>query len=65
MVFTSQKHYYQKKRYSRLAGYVFRRVQITTGKITTGKKRYSRLAVRLRLYSDTLIVGKFFLRIQD
>jgi hypothetical protein len=25
------------KKYSRLAGYVFQRVQITTGKITTGK----------------------------
>ena len=33
-----------KKMYSHLAGYVFQRVQITTGKITTGKKRNSRLA---------------------
>ena len=42
---TTGNNYYQKKRYSRLAGHVFWRVQITTGKITTRKKkRYSRLA---------------------
>ncbi len=33
-----------KKTYSRLAGYVFQRVQITTGKNYDRKKRYSRVA---------------------
>jgi hypothetical protein len=34
----TQKNYYWKKRYSRLAGYVFRLVQITTGKKYDRKK---------------------------
>jgi hypothetical protein len=38
MVLMTGKNYYRKKKFSCLDGYVFWRVQITTGKITTGKK---------------------------
>jgi hypothetical protein len=45
-----RERYDRKKTYSRLAGYVFQRVQITTGKNYNQKKnRYSRLAVIWKL----------------
>ncbi len=54
MFVLTRKNYDRKKRYSQLAGYVFRRVQITTGKKnTTRKKRYSHLAVIWKLEKNT------------
>jgi hypothetical protein len=49
----TQKSYYRKKRYSHLAGYVFRQVQIKTRKKYDWKKRYSRLAVSWKLEKIT------------
>jgi hypothetical protein len=42
-----------KKTYSRLAGYIFQRVQITTGKNYDRKKKYSRPAVSWKLEKIT------------
>ncbi len=48
-----RERYNQKKMYSRLASYVFQRVQIITGKDYDRKKRYSRLAVSWKLEKFT------------
>ncbi len=46
---TTRKNYDQKKRNSRLAGYVFLRVQITTGKSYDRKKKIDPKTIRRKI----------------